>query len=173
VGKSPGLRRAALPVRSSSGPRSGRRQSSTPQATEWCMVAHASARPVLIDQSVREELAGLSDLDPEHMHATLAGIDAVSGDSSAGCGVRHRVHATLPEAAAGYGLPFEWTERWGVRRFGFQGFIVAYAVERTSELLGTSPSRLIICHLGGGCSVTAVEDGRRSTSPWGSLRSRV
>ncbi len=129
-------------------------------------VVHGGTRfreAVVIDESVREELAGLSDLDPEHMHASLAGIDAVS----AACPTVPQVaafdttfHATLPEAAAGYGLPFEWTERWGLRRFGFHGLSVAYAVERTTDLLGARPSRLIVCHLGGGCSVTAVQGGR-------------
>jgi acetate kinase len=48
-------------------------------------------------------------------------------------------HATLPEAAAGYSLPHEWTERWGLRRFGFHGLSVAYAVARTGQLLGRMP----------------------------------
>jgi acetate kinase len=129
-------------------------------------VVHGGTRfreAVVIDESVREELSGLSDLDPEHMHASLAGIDAVSAAFPTVPQVAAfdtAFHATLPEAAAGYGLPFEWTERWGLRRFGFHGLSVAYAVERTSELLGAPPSRLIVCHLGAGCSVTAVQGGR-------------
>jgi acetate kinase len=118
---------------------------------------------VFIDPGVREELAALSDLDPEHMHAALAGIDAVSAAFPTVPQVATfdtAFHATMPEAAAGYGLPFEWVERWGLRRFGFHGLSVAYAVERTNELLDCSPSRLIVCHLGSGCSVTAVEAGR-------------
>ena len=39
-------------------------------------------------------------------------------------------HATLPEAAAGYALPFEWSERWGLRRFGFHGLSVQYSLEQ-------------------------------------------
>lgn len=129
-------------------------------------IVHGGTRfreAVVIDESVREELAGLSDLDPEHMHASLAGIDAVSAAFPTVPQVAAfdtAFHATFPEAAVGYGLPFEWTERWGLRRFGFHGLSVAYAVERTNELLITPPSRLIVCHLGGGCSVTAVEAGR-------------
>ncbi|MBZ0110902.1 MAG: acetate/propionate family kinase [Thermoanaerobaculia bacterium] len=118
---------------------------------------------VVIDRSVREALGALSDLDPEHMNASLAGIDAVSAAFPTVPQVAAfdtAFHSTLPEAAAGYGLPFEWTERWGLRRFGFHGLSVAYAVERTSELLAIPPSRLVVCHLGSGCSVTAVEAGR-------------
>jgi acetate kinase len=116
-----------------------------------------------IDRTVRENLMRLADLDPEHMHASLAGIDAVSAAFPAVPQVAAfdtAFHATLSEAAAGYGLPFEWTERWGLRRFGFHGLSVAHAVERTTDLLGDPPSRLIVCHLGSGCSVTAVKGGR-------------
>jgi acetate kinase len=129
-------------------------------------VVHGGTRfreAVFIDESVREELAGLADLDPEHMHASLAGIDTVSAAFPAVPQVAAfdtAFHATMPEAAAGYGLPFEWTERWGLRRFGFHGLSVAYAVERTSELLGAPPSRTIVCHLGSGSSITAVQGGR-------------
>lgn len=129
-------------------------------------VVHGGTRfreAVVIDESVRKELAGLCDLDPEHMHASLAGIDAVSAAFPTIPQVAvfdTAFHATMPEAAAGYGLPFEWTERWGLRRFGFHGLSVEYAVERATHLLGARPARLIVCHLGGGCSVTAVEDGR-------------
>lgn len=129
-------------------------------------VVHGGTRfreAVNIDGTVREELVGLVDLDPEHMYASLAGIDAVSRAFPMVPQVAAfdtAFHATMPEAAAGYGLPFEWTERWGLRRFGFHGLSVAYAVERTTDLLDATPSRLIVCHLGGGCSVTAVKDGR-------------
>jgi len=141
-----------------------------PQAPRFDLVGHRVVHggtrfreAVVIDESVRRELGRLAELDPEHMHASLAGIDAVGTAFPA---VRQvavfdtAFHATMPEAAAGYGLPFEWTERWGLRRFGFHGLSVAYAVERAHELLGKTPSRLIVCHLGSGCSVTAVENGR-------------
>jgi acetate kinase len=120
-------------------------------------------RAVVIDENVRRDLARLSELDPEHMHAALAGIDAVDTAFPTVPQVAAfdtAFHATLPEAAAGYGLPFEWTERWGLRRFGFHALSVAYAVDRTRELLREAPSRMIVCHLGSGCSVTAVENGR-------------
>jgi len=45
-------------------------------------------------------------------------------------------HASLPEAAATYPLPWDWTERWGVRRFGFHGLSVQYALGRATKLLG-------------------------------------
>src|SRR6185369_37645 len=61
-----------------------------------------------------------------------------------------------------YPLPFAWTERWGLRRFGFHGLSHAYCAGRAADMLGRTPEglRLVIAHLGNGASVTAVRDGR-------------
>lgn len=129
-------------------------------------VVHGGARfreTVWLDAEVRTALSELTHLAPEHLPASLLGIDAVTAGFP---GVRQALafdtsfHATLPEAARTYGLPFEWTERFGLYRFGFHGLSVAYSVERARELLGRDPGRLIVCHLGSGCSLTAVENGR-------------
>ncbi len=69
-------------------------------------------------------------------------------------------HATIPDAAALYPIPHEWTERYGLRRYGFHGLSVAWSVRRAAKLLGSPPRRLVVCHLGSGCSATAVRDGR-------------
>jgi acetate kinase len=61
-------------------------------------------------------------------------------------------HATIPDVAATYALPAEW--RRDIRRYGFHGLSVQWASERLRV------GRLVVCHLGGGCSVTAVRDGR-------------
>lgn len=128
-------------------------------------VVHGGVRfskPVWIDDQVRSALAELTPLAPEHMGLALLGIDAVSRTFP---GIQQAAvfdtafHATLSEAAAGYGLPHAWTERHGIRRFGFHGLSVSYACRRVRELLQVMPSRLIVCHLGSGCSVTAVKDG--------------
>ena len=66
----------------------------------------------------------------------------------------------MPEASALYALPHEWSERWGLRRFGFHGLSVAYSLGRARALLGHVPRRMIVCHLGSGCSVTALHEGR-------------
>ena len=63
-------------------------------------------------------------------------------------------HATIPEVASTYAVPRRWREEWGIRRYGFHGLSVAWAAERVPV------PRLVVCHLGGGCSVTAVLDGR-------------
>ena len=129
-------------------------------------VVHGGAafrEAAVVDEHVRETIAALADLAPLHNPAALAGIDAVAQTFP---GVRQvaafdtAFHTTLPDAAAIYPLPRDWVRRWGLRRFGFHGLSVQYAVRRSRELLGTVPRRLVVCHLGAGCSVTAVADGR-------------
>jgi acetate kinase len=68
-------------------------------------------------------------------------------------------HRTIPDKAATYAIPADWTERWGIRRFGFHGLSVAYAAHQVARLLGRVPARHVVCHLGAGCSVTAVYEG--------------
>jgi acetate kinase len=118
---------------------------------------------VLIDDQVRTGIAELIPLAPLHNPAALAGIDAAT-EALPGipqvAAFDTAFHATLPEAAARYALPAGWSERYGARRFGFHGLSVQYAVHRAGQLLGQVPSRLVVCHLGAGCSVTAVADGR-------------
>ena len=57
-------------------------------------------------------------------------------------------------------MPRSWREDWGIRRYGFQGLSVEWCAERVPELLGHQVDRLVVCHLGGGSSVTAVVVGR-------------
>jgi len=68
--------------------------------------------------------------------------------------------AELPPRAFVYPLPYSWYADWGVRRFGFHGISHAYCAARAEEMLGRSAGlRLIVCHLGNGCSASAVRDG--------------
>jgi acetate kinase len=71
-------------------------------------------------------------------------------------------HATLPEAEWRYPVPYDWVDDLGVRRYGFHGLSVAWAVRRAAELLDRPIEGLclVVAHLGGGCSVTAVDGGR-------------
>ena len=118
---------------------------------------------VLVDAHVRAGLESLVELDPLHMRRALSAVDAVRARLPTlpqFAAFDTAFHATIPEPAAGYGLPFEWTERFGLRRFGFHGLSVAHATERAREMTGRTPPRLVVCHLGSGCSVTAVMAGR-------------
>jgi acetate kinase len=129
-------------------------------------VVHGGTRfreSVLIDDDVRAEIDALAELAPLHNPAALAGIEAASKAFPSLPQVAAfdtAFHATLPDAAAIYPLPWEWTERWGLRRYGFHGLSVQYAVRRATEMLGRRPAQLVVAHLGSGCSITAVQDGR-------------
>jgi acetate kinase len=129
-------------------------------------VVHGGLRfrdAAIIDDEVYHAIQELAELAPLHNPAALAGIDAarlrfphvpqVAAFDTA-------FHASMPEAASLYPLPWDWTTRWNLRRFGFHGLSVSYAVERVRQLLGHVPPRLVVCHLGAGCSITAVEQGR-------------
>ena len=123
-------------------------------------IVHGGARfkaPVVIDEEVEHEIGDLALIAPLHNTPALAALDEARRMLP---GVPHvavfdtAFHATLPEEAAVYAVPRRWTEEWGIRRFGFHGLSVQWSAERVPA------SRLVVCHLGGGCSVTAVLDGR-------------
>jgi acetate kinase len=123
-------------------------------------VVHGGPRfrdPVVIDASVREEIVALEAIAPLHNAPALA---ALAEAERAFPGVPHvavfdtAFHATIPPEASTYALPERWREEWGIRRYGFHGLSVQWAAEQVRV------PRLVVCHLGGGCSVTAVRDGR-------------
>jgi acetate kinase len=121
------------------------------------------SQAVVIDAQVRAQLETLAALDELHMRPALAGIDAVSAELPAVTQVAAfdtAFHRTMPAAAAWYALPHEWSERWGLRRFGFHGLSVQWSVDQAPKMLGKMPARLIVCHLGSGCSITAVAGGK-------------
>jgi len=129
-------------------------------------VVHGGGRfrdAVLIDDPVRAGIAQLAELAPLHNPAALAGINAARQrlpDLPQVACFDTAFHSTIPEHAATYPLPHEWTERWGLRRYGFHGLSVQYAVGRVGELLARPPRRIVVCHLGAGCSVSAALDGQ-------------
>jgi acetate kinase len=118
---------------------------------------------VRLDEVSRAALLDLAEIDPLHTGRALELIDAAI-ETFPGvpqiAAFDTTFHATIPDAAAIYAVPYEWTRDWGLRRFGFHGLSVAYAVRRSTEILGDVPGRLVVCHLGSGCSVTAVREGR-------------
>ena len=128
-------------------------------------VVHGGQRfrdATVLDAEVLAELDGLTALAPLHNPAALAGIAAARERFPSIPQVATfdtAFHRTLPDAAAVYAVPWAWTTDFGVRRFGFHGLSVEYAVRRAAELLNHHPPRLVVCHLGAGCSVTAVRDG--------------
>jgi acetate kinase len=77
-------------------------------------------------------------------------------------------HQTIPMARQIYAIPHEWTEKLGIRRYGFHGASHRYIAMRVPELVGRHASRRIIsCHLGGSCSVCAIESGKSVANSFG------
>jgi acetate kinase len=123
-------------------------------------VVHGGARfvaPTLIDDAVIAAIEELRPLAPLHNEPAL---EAIRAAKAALPEVPHvavfdtAFHSTIPEGAATYAIPRRWREDWGIRRYGFHGIAVQSVAERVEA------ERLVVCHLGGGCSVTAVLRGR-------------
>jgi len=76
-------------------------------------------------------------------------------------------HQTIPLARQVYAIPHEWTEKLGIRRYGFHGASHSYVATRVRELLGPEARRVISCHLGGSCSVCAIENGKSVANSFG------
>ena len=119
---------------------------------------------VRIDPEVETALRELTDLAPLHQPKSLVAMDAVAavlpGLPAVAC-FDTAFHATLPAAAATYALPARWSDRWGLRRYGFHGLSHASVARRSPELLGRSVERvrIVSCHLGAGASLCAIRDG--------------
>jgi acetate kinase len=122
-------------------------------------VVHGGERfrePVVIDGDVVHELKALTELAPLHNTPALAALEAarrVLPDVPHVAVFDTAFHATIPAEASTYAVPRRWREDWAIRRYGFHGLSVQWAAERVRV------PRLVVCHLGGGCSVTAVRDG--------------
>jgi acetate kinase len=116
----------------------------------------------LVDGGVKSVMAGLVHLAPLHNPPAL---EAIEGVEKALPGVSQvavfdtAFFSGLPEQNFLFGLPYAWKDRWGARRYGFHGISNAYCAGRAAELLGRRDLRLVTCHLGGGCSATAVKAG--------------
>lgn len=123
-------------------------------------------RAVRIDAGVETAIEELAAFAPLHNPVGLAGIRtarALCGPGTLQVAVFDTAfHRTLPEPAATYAGPYEWRQQ-GIRRYGFHGTNFRWVAERAAHLLGRGGDpglRLILCHLGGGCSLCATRGGR-------------
>jgi len=123
-------------------------------------VVHGGDRfdaPARIDEELERAIEALEPLAPLHNRAALDGIRRAR---EALPEVPHvavfdtAFHRTMPPAASTYAVPRRWREEWSVHRYGFHGINVQWVASQVRV------RRLVVCHLGGGCSVTAVRDGR-------------
>ena len=117
-----------------------------------------------ITPEVKSAIAQMSVFAPLHNRAELDGIEII--EKRIGTVLQVAVfdtgfHSQLPDAAAVYPGPFEWLAQ-GIRRYGFHGINHQYCAERTAQLLGMDlrSLKLVTCHLGNGCSLAAIREGR-------------
>ncbi|MBD0303313.1 MAG: acetate kinase [Tolypothrix sp. T3-bin4] len=126
---------------------------------------------VVITEDVKKAITRLSNLAPAHNPAALEGIEAIEKilkDVTQIAVFDTGFHATLPDAAAIYPGPYEWVEE-GIRRYGFHGISHQYCSQRAAQILGrdVASGRLITCHLGNGCSLAAIKNGRSTDTTMG------
>lgn len=122
-------------------------------------------KPVRISAHVEQIIDAMSPLAPLHNSVALDGIraaKAVLGDCPHVAVFDTAFHATLPIRARLYALPEELNKRHSIRRFGFHGISHDYVSRKAAKALKRDlrQLRIISCHLGNGCSVTAIENGR-------------
>lgn len=122
-------------------------------------------RPVVIDDQVKRVIQDCTRLAPLHNPPNLAGIEACEGnfpDRPQVAVFDTAFHATLPEKAYLYGLPYDLYTKGRIRRYGFHGTSHHYVSREAARYLGRPPEdlKMVTCHLGNGSSITAVDGGR-------------
>ena len=123
------------------------------------------ASSVVITDEVKAAIEECNDLAPLHNPANLIGINAcqklMPGTPMVAV-FDTAFHQTMPEKAYMYGLPYEYYDKYKVRRYGFHGTSHSFVSKRAAELAGKSYDDLktVVCHLGNGASICAVENGK-------------
>lgn len=123
------------------------------------------ANSVVITEDVLKAIEECNDLAPLHNPANLIGINAcqkLMPNTPMVAVFDTAFHQTMPEKAYLYGLPYEYYEKYKVRRYGFHGTSHSFVSKRVAELVGKAydETKTIVCHLGNGASICAVENGK-------------
>ena len=120
-------------------------------------------KTVIVDDEVMEKLESIKHFAPLHNPANMLGIKAFQ---KALPNVPNTVvfdtafHQTMKPETYLYAVPYQWYEKYGIRKYGAHGTSHRYITEVTSNLLGTENFKLISCHIGNGASITAIKDGK-------------
>lgn len=117
----------------------------------------------IIDEEVIKSSEELLELAPIHIPANLTGVRAfqkIIPNATAVAVFDTSFHQTLPKEAYIYPVPYEWYEKYGVRKYGFHGTSHKYVSMRMNEILGRTDTKIITCHIGSGGSVSAVLNGK-------------
>lgn len=128
-------------------------------------------KSVLIDEDVKKRIDELSVLSPLHNPVNLIGIkdfEKLLPDAKEVAIFDTSFHHTMPEEAYMYALPYEYYERYGVRRYGFHGPSHEYVYDQAVKISGTENNQKVItCHLGNGSSLCAIKDGKSINTSMG------
>ncbi len=121
--------------------------------------------PVKVDQGVKEIIRECFPLGPLHNPANLMGIEACEEIFAGVPNVAvfdTQFHQTMPPEAYLYAIPYEYYEKHGIRKYGFHGTSHHFVTDSTAEFLGRKVEDLniITCHLGNGCSMAAIKNGK-------------
>ena len=123
------------------------------------------ASSVVIDEEVMKAIEDCNDLAPLHNPANLIGINSckeIMPDVPMVAVFDTAFHQTMPKKAYLYGLPYEYYEKYKVRRYGFHGTSHDFVSNRVAEIMGRKREdlKIIVCHLGNGASVSEVKNGK-------------
>lgn len=123
------------------------------------------ANSVVISDEVMEAIEECNDLAPLHNPANLIGIRACQSHMPGVPMVAvfdTAFHQTMPDKAYTYAIPYEYYENYKIRRYGFHGTSHSFVSKRLAELIGKDikDTKMIVCHLGNGSSITAVDGGK-------------
>ena len=121
-------------------------------------------KSVLIDDEVIDKIRELAELAPLHNFAALQGIEAcrhAMPDALQVAVFDTAFFQSLPPKAYMYALPYELYEKYGIRKYGAHGTSHRYVADRAAHLVGERASdlKMITCHLGNGCSISAIDHG--------------
>ena len=119
--------------------------------------------PMKITEKVKEKIKDLFLLAPLHNPAHLQGINVaeeIFSDAEHIAVFDTAFFQTIPEVAHKYAIPNEIADKYHIRQYGFHGTSHKFVSERAIEFLGVKESKIITIHLGNGCSITAVKDGK-------------
>jgi acetate kinase len=125
---------------------------------------------VRVTDEVIDTMQRFADVAPAHNPPYIAAMKALKEklpQTPQVAAFETAFHQTIPMSRQVYAIPHQWTEEWGIRRYGFHGASHRYAAERVLQLAGPTAKRIINCHLGGSSSICAIHEGKSVATSMG------
>ncbi len=120
---------------------------------------------IIINEEVKDVIKACFELGPLHNPANLIGIEAcekIMPNTPQVAVFDTAFHQTMPAKAYMYGIPYEYYDKYNIRKYGFHGTSHSFVSKRAIEIAGLDKdnSKVVVCHLGNGASISAVENGK-------------